>query len=282
MASSPQEQIERYLRSGEHDPYYFGWPGGDFLACSQHGAAGLRDALIATVRERSPRAELPPILHGMDQVAFTRAKVSPMVRGLFHRDEQDTVLDVLGRSTVFLIPSTIETVLRGISWPRMAWNVANVYLCSVGAEPLSPEAPNIVGLSEDTTCYVSMEYFGENGRFDDFVVHEAAHIFHNCKRETIGLSATRNREWLLEIDYRKRETFAYACEAYTRILELGNGPSDRRALLSELERGAMPADDRVDGAEYLNILHEAVAARNGWGRILRRCSASRRTADWKT
>jgi hypothetical protein len=275
MASSPQEQIERYLRSGEHDPYYFGWPGDDFLASSRHGATALRDALITTVRERSPRVELPQMLQSMDHDKFTRAKVSPMVRGLFSRDERDTVLDVLGRSTVFLTPSTIETVLRGIDWLSTAWNVANVYLCSVGAEPLSPEAPNIVGLSEETTCYVSMDYFGENGRFDDFVVHEAAHVFHNCKRETIGLPATRNREWLLEIDYRKRETFAYACEAYARILELGNGPSDRKALLSELERGPMPADERVDGAEYVDILREAIGARNGWKRVLQRCDASR-------
>jgi len=55
----------------------------------------------------------------------------------------------------------------------------------------------------------------------DYAIHEAAHIFHNCKREMIGLPATRRREWLLDIDYAKRETFAYACEAYSRILELG-------------------------------------------------------------
>ena len=30
-------------------------------------------------------------------------------------------------------------------------------------------------------------------------------------RDTVGLSVTRRREWLLDIDYRKRETFAYAC-----------------------------------------------------------------------
>jgi hypothetical protein len=34
----------------------------------------------------------------------------------------------------------------------------------------------------------------------------------------------------------------------------------------------MPADDRLDVEEYLDILREAVAARNGWKRILARCS----------
>jgi len=36
----------------------------------------------------------------------------------------------------------------------------------------------------------------------------------------------------------------------------------------------MPPDERVDGAKYVDILREAVAARNGWKRILERCSPS--------
>jgi hypothetical protein len=62
--------------------------------------------------------------------------------------------------------------------------------------------------------YVSPEYFAEDDPFADFIVHEAAHIFHNCKRVTIGLSETRTKEWSLDIEHRKRETFAYSCEAY--------------------------------------------------------------------
>ena len=41
------------------------------------------------------------------------------------------------------------------------------------------------------------------------------------KRATIGLRETRTKEWLLDIEYRKRETFAYSCEAYARVLERG-------------------------------------------------------------
>jgi hypothetical protein len=107
-------------------------------------------------------------------------------------------------------------------------------------------------------------------------VHEAAHIFHNCKRRTIGIPETRRKEWLLPIEFRKRETFAYACEAYARILELGASLADRKALLSELSRGPLPGDERVDGDEYLDILREAVQARNGWKRIPARCAPVRR------
>jgi hypothetical protein len=108
------------------------------------------------------------------------------------------------------------------------------------------------------------------------VVHEAAHIFHNCKRRTAGLAETRRREWLLDIEFRKRETFAYACETYSRIRELGQSPADRRRLLARLENeGPMPPE-AVDGDEYLEILGEAVAARNGWKKILSRCGPPRR------
>jgi hypothetical protein len=85
------------------------------------------------------------------------------------------------------------------------------------------------------------------------------------------MRSTRYRAWLLPIAYRKRETFAYACEAYSRIVVLAKGAADRTALVEEhLARGGF-TDDRVDAAEYADILREAVRARNGWKRILARC-----------
>ena len=150
-----------------------------------------------------------------------------------------------------------------------------MYLVSCGAQPLAPDARLIVGLSAETTCFVASDYFRSTGRFDDFIVHEAAHIFHNCKRRTIGLASTRHREWLLDIDYRKRETFAYACETYSRVLTLGKSSSARLALLSEIESGPLPPDDRVDPAEYIDVLRDAIASRNGWKRIHGRCASAK-------
>jgi hypothetical protein len=272
MQTSPQQDVERYLCTGEHDELSRSWPGDTFLARAQHGDAALRDALVSTVRKRTAHAVVPAALAGIDVVAFTRTKVEPMVRGLFPAHEQQKVLDVLARSVVFLTPATIDTVLQTTPWLHTVWDLANLYLVSCGAEPLSEDARLIVGLSAETTCFVASDYFSAPSHFDDFVVHEAAHIFHNCKRRTIGLSATPRRGWLLDIDYRKRETFAYACEAYSRVLELGNSSAARRMLLSEVEEGPVPPDDRVDPVEYIDILREAIAARNGWKRILRRCS----------
>ena len=265
-------EIEVYLRSGQHDSAFRVWPGKDFLERAQSGNAALRRALISAVQARTGHATFPEALIDMDVVAFTRGKVTPMVRGLVPAAEQERVLDALAHSVVFLTPATIDGVLEQTPWHSTAWGLANLYLADCGAELLAEDAPSLVGLSEETTCYLSVGYFDQSGRFDDFLVHEAAHIFHNCKRVTIGLPETRRKEWLLEIEYRKRETFAYACEAYSRIHELADSSKGRLRLLAEHEQGPMPPDERVNVDEYMDILREAVTARNGWKRILQRCA----------
>src|SRR3989338_1755973 len=117
-----------------------------------------------------------------------------------------------------------------------------------------------------------MKYFSNNNPLKDYVIHEAAHIFHNCKRERIGLPETRYREWLLEIDFAKRETFAYACEAYSRIQERASGREECKRLLSEYTSDWALVAEGVEQDEPARILSEAVFARNGWKRILRRCA----------
>ena len=276
MEPGLEEEINRYVRTGEHDNLLFsGWPGDGLEARARCGREALFDALVAEVRRRTGHAKVPAELRGLNVAAFARAKLAPIVRGLFPRGEREPLLDLLAASVVFLTPANFEAVLRGARWLSTAWDLANLYLTGFGAEALSEEAEPIAGLSEETACYVSVEYFTGSGRFDDFVVHEAAHVFHNCKRQTIGLPHTRRREWLLEIAFAKRETFAYACEVYSRILELGKSPAEKRALLSELEREPVPGAQRVDPGEYVDLLREAVAARNGWKRILARCAPGR-------
>ena len=268
--------VGRFLRTGNLDDPLKVWPGENWLARAKQVDAAWREALVSAVMDRAPNATAPAELAAMNVTAFARKKAEPMVRGLFPQIEQENVLTLLERSLVFLSPAMISGVLRKMPWPRTAWNLANLYLASYGAETLSRDELGIVGLSAETTCYVSVGYFHRVGRFEDFVVHEMAHIFHNCKRETAGLRETRRREWLLDIDYRKRETFAYACEAYSRILKIGGATEARQRHLEEIEEREMPPDELVDPGEYLDILREAVAARNGWKRILKRCSPSPR------
>jgi hypothetical protein len=247
----------------------------------QRGDADLRRTLASEVKAQTAGASVPDALIGLDCESFARKKVAPMVRGLFPIVEQQAVLDMLSRSLVFLTPSTIEAVLNK-GFPRTAWDLANLYLLSCGAKLLADDAPRVVGMSEDTTCFVSMDYFRSNHRFADFVIHEAAHVFHNCKRCALGLPATRRREWLLEIDFGKRETFAYACEAYSRVLELSDSAIERHKLLQELEGEVAPPDERVCHQEYIDILRSAVSARNGWKKILLACTPPRMSRNTRS
>lgn len=101
------------------------------------------------------------------------------------------------------------------------------------------------------------------------------HVFHNCKRKTLGLPHTRRKEWLLEIDFVKRETFAYSCEAYSRIVALGRRRADRQELAEEYAKDPGLSEERVEPDEVADIVREAVRARNGWKVILRRCAPVR-------
>jgi len=120
-------------------------------------------------------------------------------------------------------------------------------------------------------CY-SPAYFEEEDPFADFVVHEVAHIFHNCKRRDVGLAETRRLEWLLDIGFHKRETFAYACEAYARILARAKTPSARTVLASEINDDFGTGDDRVGRGEIAEVVRQAAARRNGWKVILGKCA----------
>lgn len=185
------DEIQRYLLTGETDPLHTAWSG-DFMQRAERAHEDLRGALVSAVRQRVEGLKPPPE-HDADTVTFTRAKVAPMVRGLFARAEQDTVLAALEQSVVFVTSANIEQLLFGRGFDSTAWTIANPYLGGFGAKLLGDDAPDIVGFSVDATCFVSPQYFAEEDPFADFVVHEVAHIFHNCKRAAIGLRQTQEK-----------------------------------------------------------------------------------------
>ncbi len=267
--------IQEFLRTGDHDPLFLQFPGHDHLDRIRGGHRAHIDALLTEVQIRSARitalklAELP-----QDIQAFSRQKIEPMVRGLFKRVDQEAVTTLLANSVVFITPDTVSSLIQHDDL-HVAWLIANLYLCNIGADPISDEAPPIVGFSANTTCYVSMSYFEETTPFSDYVVHEAAHVFHNARRRDAGLMGRRADAWLLPIDFRKRETFAYACETYSRICKLANTVPARRSMLEELKLLPPPLDERVDADEYIELLTNAVNCRNGWKAILEGCFAKR-------
>jgi hypothetical protein len=186
-------EIKRYLRTGEHDHAFNGWPGRDSLSRVTAGKQAMVDALVAEVRRLEAGRKSPSLPDGFDLTTFARRKVTPMVTGLFPAKERETILELLESSLVFLTHENIEKVLREERWLRSAWDLANLYLGSIGSRCLNGKPSYLVGLSQETTCYVSTDYFSDDDPFADFVVHEAAHVFHNWKRERVGLSHTRCR-----------------------------------------------------------------------------------------
>jgi hypothetical protein len=268
-----EQEIQRYITTGEHDPLHAAWPGRGVLEQSQAGEDGLRGALIEEVRKRTAGRECPALPAGFDVSQFTLGKVGPMVRGLFPAREQPVLLDLFTQSLVFVTKDNIERLLGEIPYLFTAWQIANLYLGSLHLPGLDGQPVELVGLSEATTFYVSMAYFRDGDPFADWVVHEAAHVFHNWKRSRAGLPHTRMREWLLEIAFAQREVFAYACEAYSRILERAQSWADRRRLHAEYAQSWVPKAEGLDRAELVALLAEAVRARNGWKRILEGCSA---------
>ena len=165
------EEVERFLRTGDTDTIARAWPG-DFLERARRQHAELRGALIEEVRRLATGRSHEPVPANVG-VDYTRAKVEPMVRGLFPRADQDAVLATFEKSVVYVTSDTVEPIILQQMWDRTAWNLANLYLLSVGAKLLGKRAVRIVGLSEETTCYVSPEYFAEDDPFADFIVHEA-------------------------------------------------------------------------------------------------------------
>jgi hypothetical protein len=276
MNARQAEEIRRYLETGRHDELADAWDGGNALERMASARLARRAALCAEVRERAASSEMvsgPAPNEDLSMLARTR--VDRMVRGLFPKSEQEVILRLLEQSVVIVSPANVERILVDSRWDHSAWVLANLYLESIDAPPLSPEEGRLLGVSEETTCYLSLKYFQNDDPLADCLVHEAAHVFHNCKRRTVGLPEKRNQEWLLAIEYRQRETFAYSCEAYSAICARGATAREREQLLRLLSEQPGPADERVDPEEFLDIVREACRARNGWKRILARCAPLR-------
>jgi len=172
-------RIRHYLETGEADADPRAWPGANVLEQARYQHAALSSGLIAEVHRRATGVGLPPLPPGLDLAVFTRGRVAPMVDGLFPASERQPVLRLLKRAVIFLTPDTVEAVLAAQCWPYSAWQLADVYLGSLGRSGLDGQPAGMVGLSEETSCYIALTYFTEPDPSADFLIHEAAHIFHN-------------------------------------------------------------------------------------------------------
>ncbi len=279
--ASAAAEIAHYLASGEHDANAWRRYRGR-TAMEQMGAqaVALRDALLERVRDLE--VGRAPILVPGDRTSrqYLESKLAPMVTGIFEPEDQSVVLETLVDSITFLTRGNVHRVLEESGWPRTSWDVARIWLDSIGAEPLSPGADGLLGLSENLRCYVSLRYFEDLERdpFADYVVHEAAHLLHNNKRRYLGLPERGRSQWLLDVDFQKRELFAYACEFWARVSTSAQVRRDRVALIDELEPRLVNFQSEFDPEEMREVLGKAARARNAWRSIARACKSKSRRA----
>lgn len=267
-------EIQRYLQTGDTDSKSTAWPSPSFIerACQSH--ADLRTALVAEVRRRT--SQYSPLADIDDDAAraLVIAKVEPMVRGLFATNEQELVLSAVAQRVIFLTASRIDSALTTARWHRNAWNLANLYLASLGAEPLADGHDHILGMATDQACYVTAAYLQLPHEHDDYVVHEVAHSFHDCYARDLGLLQSERRKYPLDIYYAHRETFAYSCEFYACISRSAVTRKERLALIDHLAADWTGGEGQACEPDLVvDILRRAVRARNGWRVILARCKS---------
>lgn len=136
MNGKEADLVADYLRTGDHDVLASGWPGGSIIERCRGANDAMKGALVSEVIRRTQGRRAPRGLSNADLEGMTRAKVRPMVDGLFAPEERAVVMDTLARSVVFLTPANVEGVLRAERYLHTAWNLANLYLLSCDAELL--------------------------------------------------------------------------------------------------------------------------------------------------
>ncbi len=277
FATEIEREVAHYVATGEHDANAWRrYPGRTAIEQMTAQANALRDALLARIRDLKAGCDPIPVPRDRTSRAYLELKLAPMVTGIFEPEDQAVVLGTLVDSITFLTRDEVDRVLKESGWPRTNWDVARIWLDSIGGVPLAPVADGLLGLSENQRCYVSLRYFEdlEADLFADYVVHEAAHLLHNNKRRYVGLAERGRSEWLLDIEFRKRELFAYACEFWSRISTSAQAKKDRLALIDELAPRLSNFESEFDPEEMQDVLARAARARNGWRSIARACKAT--------
>jgi hypothetical protein len=129
------------------------------------------------------------------------------------------------------------------------------------------------GLAGDF-AHVRWSAYETKDPYSDVIVHETAHLLHYLKPRNFGLHVHRHQERFVDVEFRHRELFAFACEAYSRVVLRGERKS-RLAFAEKMQESAFsfPPDQL---AEVAALVLEAARARNGW-RVIREATVIRRT-----
>ena len=261
------ESVERFLASGEHDPRFRSWEG-SAAERRQRGDAQLRRILQRIVGWRAQHAPLPPQDPPDDATAQVRARVTPMLRGMFCADEADLLVAALPQHVTVVTVAGFPDLAARLPL-ALLWRLANLLLDDMGAPPLADDLPQLEGFCEDGRAWVLPRAFDQDSTRDgvpvvsDTIVHEVAHLLHEVRRDQVGLAPGRRR--ILSIAPAGRETFAWTCEIWACIARQPDAAVDRvTALLSQ----AHLVDPRVDHTRlHATLLRAAAEPQRAWAHI---------------
>jgi hypothetical protein len=128
---------------------------------------------------------------------------------------------------------------------------------------LSDDVPQLDGICAAGCAWVLPRAFAASPH-SDVLVHEVAHLLHLLRRDEVGLGG---EGLLIGVPPRRRETFAYACEAWAIALRAGGLQPEAPPLGQD--------DARVDRKRLERLLDEA-AAGGGFGALRRWAEGSAR------
>jgi hypothetical protein len=90
--------IARYLATGKHDELGAVWSGNTIVEAMRNARTARRRALCRAVDQRALRGTIALPALGEEPRTLVRARVAPMVRGLFPAGEREIVLALLEHS----------------------------------------------------------------------------------------------------------------------------------------------------------------------------------------
>jgi len=268
--------IERFLRTG--DETWDGAGSGRFtLAQFMHHEVYTRAAKAALrTLFRLLSNLLPAEARLLPQVApeAIRQRVEPMVTGLVQPDWQQVALSEIVPRTFVLnfqgakaaIDAELSTCFMGSAW-RILWALFGDY----GLKPSDVEM-GCDGIAGDF-AHVRWSAYETKDPYSDVIVHEAAHLLHYLKPAHHGLHVRRGRERFVDVEFRHRELFAYACEAYSQAVRHSERKS-RVSFAEKMQDGAF-SFPRGEIEEVAALVLIAARARNGW--VIREATEIHRT-----
>lgn len=204
-----------------------------------------------------------------------RRRIEPMVNGLVLTDQREAALREIVAKTFVLnfqgakaaIEAELSTCFTGSAW-RILWALFEDH----GLKPKSVIV-GCDGLAGDF-AHVRWSAYETKDPYSDVVVHEGAHMLHYLKPGHYGLRERRSQERFVDVEFVHRELFAFACEAYSRVVQY-DGRSSRVTFAEKMREGAF-SFPRAHLDEVADLVLSAARARNGW-RVICEATEIRRT-----